>query len=352
MRTRIYRTVWGLLLTNSFLFPSCLSHNGGANYIAEPEDYLSITDTVSVIPSQCTLLSIQPHNMFIIDNYLVVANESKDFAFNVFPLPLTGEGFTAVHFGKGPGELIDPDYLSIAVDENRFMIADKDDYYKSFSISDNGISPIGQTRLYNKDIQNGIFKLGSKILNNNDDRVNHYYEYVVLNPDGSKDYLGEVPEWDKEITMEMNSFYYWNYRVVHPDGKRFAEFFWRFRKVRILDDRGHALSETSINYPTPSGRVPDSEGIYSAYGGIPCASKTRIVQFAENTFLRKTNGDISPRTLSEYQVWDWEGHLLKRFIIKEHLELFTVDFKSGIFYGIDPNRENIVFTANIRNLLE
>lgn len=352
MRTKTYRIFLGILFVNIIIFTSCLSHNGDSKYIAEPEDYLSITDTVSVTPNQCTLLSIQPHNMFVIDNYLVVAKESRDFAFNVFPLPFTGEGFSSVHFGKGPGELIDPDYLSITFDDNRFMIADKDDYYKSYSISDNGIIPIGQTRLYNKDIQNGIFKFGGKILNNNDDRVNHYSEYVVLNTDGSKEYLGDVPEWDEEITMEMNSFYYWNYRVIHPEGKKLAEFFWRFRKVRILDDKGHVLSETSINYPTPADRVPDSEGIYSAYGGIPCASKTRIVQFAENAFLRKSSGNISPRTISEYQVWDWEGHLLKRFIIKEHLELFTVDFTSGTFYGIDPNRENIVFTANICDFLK
>ena len=320
--------------------------------IPEPTDYLSITDTLEIAAVSVDLPSLKPKNLFLSGNNLVVVNQSNQKIFNVFPLPLNGDCFSAVNYGRGPEEIIAPDYLSIKAVRNEIIVADEDDYLKRYSIKDKEIIFVGKERLFKKGHQPGLFQLGDKYIEYNDNRESANYEYRILNPDGNKEFIGEVPVWDNDIVPQKSALYYSNLRVVHPDGKRFAEFFWRFRKVRILDKDGNVLTETSVNYPTSSDLVPDSEGAYITYGGIPCASESRIVQFAQNEFIFNAKGEISPRTISEYQVWDWEGHLLKRFIIKEHLELFTVDFTSGTFYGIDPNRENIVFTANICDFLK
>ena len=341
-----------LLLTITVCLAYCSRRTEGTSYVPEPDDYPSITDTLTAVKVECNLHALRPRNLLISNDHLVVVDQSDNNVFNVFPLPFTGEGFSAVHYGKGPEEIIDPDYISIKDYGDGIIVADKDDYLKTFCINGQSVRLVNKERLYRDGFQPGLFKLGNKILEYNDNREVNNSEYHVLTSDGKQEYIGAVPEWDDGITTKKSGLYYTNLRAIHPNGKLFAEFFWRFRKVRILDDNGNVLSETAINYPSSSDRIPDSEGVYITYGSIPCASKTRILQLAQNEFVFKKSENIIPRTLSEFQIWDWEGHLLKRFIIKEHLELFTVDFKSGIFYGIDPNRENIVFTANIRNLLE
>ena len=347
-----YRTL-SLITTIIVCLASCSRNAGGTKYVHEPNDYLSITDTVTATKVVCNLSALRPRNLLISNNHLVVVDQSKNNVFNVYPLPLTGEGFSTIHYGKGPEEIIDPDYIGIKDYGSGIIVADKDNYLKTFSITGQSVHLIDKERLFREaGFQPGLFKLGNKILEYNDKREVNNYEYHVLSSDGNEEYIGAVPEWDDGITTKKSGLYYTNLRAIHPNGKLFAEFFWRFRRVRILDDKGNVLSETAINYPSSSNLIPDSEGVYITYGGIPCASKTRIVQLAQNEFVYKKTGDISPRTISEFQIWDWEGHMLRRFIIKERLDLFTVDFKTGTFYGIDPAKEDVIFKADISNLLK
>ena len=161
--------------------------------VPEPKNYLAITDTVALVQKPLNLPSLMPMAMIVAQGHLVVANRNA-IIFNAYPLPITGSGISGVHSGRGPGELIAYDLMSFAGDDSGFYVADLDNYYKKFTISGGIISQTAKERFYNNnDPLNGMIKIKGKFLNcNYNGRKEHPYEFVVLNPDGSKDYIGKA----------------------------------------------------------------------------------------------------------------------------------------------------------------
>lgn len=348
-------------LNRIFLFGICIclywgcEQNDKAYYVPEPEDYLSITDTIGFTPHHIKTPSLLPVRMIVVNNHLVIAQAKDKYSFCIQELPLGGDSFLGVLRGRGPAELIEPDFKSLAPDGEGFIIADVDNLMKRYIIRDSEVVMEDKQRFFDTNVLNGVIKVGSTLLNVNiDERESHPYEFVALKADGSKEYIGEIPDWDIDTSQEgeISFITYANMHIARPHGDRIAEFYSFFRKVRILDEKGRILSETSINYPTPSSRVPPSEGIYCTYGIPPCASDLRIVALAENSF--RAGGPVNPQgnNYSEFQIWDWNGHLLHRVIIKKKIDVFTVDFSSGTLYGMDQSLEDVVFTSAISGFLD
>ena len=337
---------------------SCYSNKGG-KLVPEPNNYKAITDTVAVMSHTVSLSSLSPMRMFVAKNHLVVANNVKTgHVFNIYPLPLGDSAFSAICMGRGPGELVRPDFKSMVEVKDGFMVADADNLVKYFKIESNKVRQSGSERLFEPGPLNGIIRLGSAYVNFNfDDRSLNPYEFVVLKPDGTRGYISEIPNWDKNVrgtsVDAINT--YPNMHVSRPKGDRLAEFYSFFRRVRILDTEGNVLSETSINYPTSSDRVPfdKDKGFYCTYGLTPCASDTRIVAMAENNYRLVNPDSIAPlQKFSEFQIWDWEGHLLKRLITNTIINQFTVDFKTGILYGINRSEDNNIYSVEIKDYLK
>lgn len=320
--------------------------------VPEPKNYLAITDTVALVQKPLNLPSLMPMAMIVAQGHLVVANRNA-IIFNAYPLPITGSGISGVHSGRGPGELIAYDLMSFAGDDSGFYVADLDNYYKKFTISGGIISQTAKERFYNNnDPLNGMIKIKGKFLNcNYNGRKEHPYEFVVLNPDGSKDYIGKVPDWNKSISDgDVTSIIeYMNCHIAQPGGNRIAVFYCNYRKVRIMNLKGQLLSETSINYPTNSSKIPDPKGTYRMYGSA-CASNTRMVVRVYNSVLSQ-GGSLSDRKSTEFQIWDWEGHLLKRMIVKGKIDVFTVDYNTNTFYGLDRDEDSLLYMADISKLL-
>lgn len=321
--------------------------------ISEPDDYISITDTITTVSKHCDLCFMSPMRAIVADNHLIIANRQTERIFTVFALPLDGSGFEAIHFGRGPEELIDPDFMSMVPDDQGFLVADADDYMKAFSISDGGISLTRKERMFTETLLNGVIKINGSFLNYNiNNRERQPYEYSISRANGSKGFVSPSPRWDESIDESsfQGAFMYANCHVAQPHGDKIAEFYTRFRKVRIIDSSGHLLTETSVNYPNSAERIhdlPDGSGGYYQTYGMVVASEYRIVAQAINAMRTGTTESVS-----EFQVWDWYGHILQRLIIKEPINNFAVDFKSGLLYGICPDIIDAVYIADIHNYLQ
>ena len=348
MRNLLYLIVGASLL----LCCECC-RNDKNYYVREPEDYLAITDTVHYEVHKVATPTLLPARMIVTNNHLVIGQNKTELSFCIHELPLGGRSFEAVPRGRGPLELIEPDFKSLMPEKEGFIIADADYLLKYYTISGEDVLLKDKWRFFDSNILNGVIKVGETILNVNiDERDSQPFEFVAMKPDGTKYYLGRIPEWDEEVSNDdAGSFMtYANMHIARPSGGRFAEFYSFWRKVRILDERGNILSETSINYPTSSSRVPPSQGIYCTYGVTPCASDSFIVALAENSFRGKSVPSQQP-DFSEFQVWDWDGHLLHRVILKKKMSVFTVDFDSGRLYAMDQENEDAVYSADMSKFL-
>lgn len=342
-----------LFLLTSLVIISCRD-NTKQVFVAEPTDYVALTDTVDVEARACELSSPLPIKLSVVDNHLIVANLKSEYVFNVYELPLGGDEFQAVHLGRGPNELISPDFNSIVSEGESLIVADKDNYFKKYSFVDGGSRLVSKERFYNNgDPLNGVIKVGKGCLNvNYGERQEHPFEFVIVNEDGGREYIGPIPDWDDNLGEGdlAGLFVYQSTHVARPGRDEIAEFYNRYRKVRIMDYKGVVLCESEINYPTKADKIPDSEGYYYTYGEA-CASGERIVVKAINSFLGKTSVENDQEAFSEFQIWDWRCHLLKRIITRCQLDVFTVDFNTGVLYGVDRSKDKTIFTVDLSTYL-
>ncbi|MBR6414668.1 MAG: hypothetical protein IKS22_01000 [Bacteroidales bacterium] len=324
---------------------------------AEP-DYPSITDTVKMASVNTDAEFLKPTRLFIANNHLVMMHSGMDHMFNAYKLPLTGEAVQGVSNGRGPTELISPDPNSIIQEKDGFTIVDSDYRIKKITISDSDVSLSGGEEIFLSKgviVQNGITKVGDSYLypNTTDfSEENHSKQYIIVTKDGDQSFLSEYPQWgssrgDNMPMMEM--IHYATRRIGHPDGKKFAEFYGRYRVMRIIGIDGEILSETYVNYPTPWDNY--SPGlVYIAFSGFPVTDGKLIAIRMENTNL---SADTIPekKDYCEVQIWDWKGNLKKRLILVPNMDFITLDFKSGIIYGAEMDNENTLFYADVSKQL-
>jgi len=317
-------------------------------------DYPTITDTVKMASVNTEAEFLKPTRLFIANDHLVMMHSGMDYMFNAYKLPLTGEAVQGVSNGRGPTELISPDSHSILQEEGGFSIVDSDYRLKKITISDNGVTLSGSEMIFLSQgviVQNGITKVGdSYVFPNMSDfsEENHSKQYIIASKDGEKSFLGEYPQWGSsrgENMPMMELFNYATLRIGHPDGKKFAEFYGRYRVMRIIGIDGEVISETRVNYPTPWD-LHSPDFVYSTFSGDPVTDGKLIAIKMSNT---KVGTDIVPeeKGYTEVQIWDWKGKLKKRLILVPKMDLVTLDFKKGVIYGAEMDNENTLFYADV-----
>ncbi|MCR5463126.1 MAG: hypothetical protein K6F06_01115 [Bacteroidales bacterium] len=338
----------------SVLLCSCSGSKSRADG-SEP-DYPSITDTVRLNRLSVSDEFLKPTRLFVAQNHLVVAHTGMDHVFNAYSLPLTGDVVTGVTSGRGPKELIAPDMGSVIDGKDGFRIVDSDFRIKKIAITDEAVSVVSDAMLFMNDakviVQNGMtYSGGYYIFPNMSDLSEGHKQYVRVDKEGNKSLIGDYPEWGKsrgENEPFLEFINYANARIGHPGGKKFAEFYARYRRMRILDNDGNVLSEAQVNYPTPADM--HAQGLtYRTYAGYPETDGKYISMALENRDVSRL--DSPAPDYSEVQIWNWDGELLKRLILVPRMSFTTVDFKKGMIFGIDSNEESSLFYADISDCL-
>lgn len=349
-----YHVVDVITVILSVLLCSCSGSKSRADG-SEP-DYPSITDTVRLNRLSVNDEFLKPTRLFVAQNHLVVAHTGMDHIFNAYSLPLTGEVVTGVSSGRGPKELIAPDMGSVIDGKDGFRIVDSDFRIKKIAITDEAVSVVSDAMLFMNDakviVQNGMtYSGGYYIFPNMSDLSEGHKQYVRVDKEGNKSLIGDYPEWGKsrgENEPFLEFINYANARIGHPGGKKFAEFYARYRRMRILDNDGNVLSEAQVNYPTPADM--HAQGLtYRTYAGYPETDGKYISMALENRDVSRL--DSPAPDYSEVQIWNWDGELLKRLILVPRMSFTTVDFKKGMIFGIDSNEESSLFYADISDCL-
>lgn len=337
----------------SILFATLCSCSGSGSKSAGSEpDYPSITDTVRLNRLSVNDEFLKPTRLFVAQNHLVVAHTGMDHIFNAYSLPLTGEVVTGVSSGRGPKELIAPDMGSVVDEKGCFRIVDSDFRIKKIAITDEDVSIIDSEMLFLNDasviVQNGMtYSGGYYIFPNWSDFSEGHKQYVRVDKEGNKTPIGDYPKWGSsrgENEPFQDFINYANIRIGHPGDKKFAEFYARYRRMRILDIDGNVLSEAQVNYPGPADIY--APGLtYRTYSGFPETNGKIISVLLANHDVTRT--DAPDPDYSEVQIWDWNGNILKRLILVPRMSFTTVDFKGKMIYGVDSNDESSLFFADI-----
>lgn len=113
-------------------------------------------------------------------------------------------------------------------------------------------------------------------------------------------------------------------------------FYCKFPYVRMFDFEGHVVFESCVGEAIihPSAYLEKKENYY-----ISCAYTDALIVAK----YRPAEGDSDT---SYFQVWDWEGHLLSLFEIKDRINLFTLSPDGKTLYAVKSDNDHL-FWCNL-----
>ncbi len=338
-----------LLIASVCVVVGCHNRKEGCITSVGPEEALMVTDTITVQCVRSNLPVLMPVRLFTTKKHLVLYQTQVERLFQIYDLPLTGKCFSAGMIGRGPDEFISPDSRSMVGKQSGFCLADKD-AYKSVSIVDSALKVESKEPLFTDGAPlNGVIKIGDKYLNLDVNAMipgqmpEGIKQFQVIGTEGVENRICDLPDWDEN---NSNIVRYVSHVVANPDKKLFAAFYCGFRKIRYYSITGDLIKEVSADFPDQS--VHTESLFYETYTS-PVASEDRIAVRCGN--YARTGQDIAPDS-TEYQIWDWDGHLIHRLIVPMRLGAYTVDFSNGILYATSEDSEDEIFYSDISEYLK
>ena len=272
-----------------------------------------------------------PRAMLIVEDKLVVYKEKEEYLFDVFSLSDYTYLFSSGIRGQGPDDFLQLDTRSFQVYENEFKVMDAGNKYKTISFEDNRlVVKQSETITGFGRASNGFYPLADSI-------------YLTLSYDGeAKEYVlydkqkssltqkGDYPQWIKLDTDDRFQlfFTYLTSCVVHPDGKKFAAFYGRFKRWRIYDRYAVLLHDVDVRVPPYTKDLADEPEYYI---GQPQAVGNYIFTLCSN--FKKSQPD-APRTC-ELHIWDWSGNPIACYSFDRKISLFVVSEKLNKIFALD-----------------
>lgn len=285
-----------------------------------------------------------PRYMGISGDYLFVYKEREENLFSLFSLPDLEHLATVGQRGKGPHDFNLLDTRSFQITPDGFHVIDANlNARKEVEIDRESLKVKSSKQIFGQGLaSNGFYPMGKG-------------RYVTFTqPDSDKEYVLydestgdfslvdiEYPHW-QDIPKEIPAFMtYARTCVPHPDGKRFAAFYSRFKRWRLFDASLNLISEVDVRivpYEADAALEVAEQPIY--YIGQPYATDEYI-------YVLCSNKNTSKDGRSELQVWDWEGNAVACYTFDRRLSLMAICEKYGKIYAIDNQVEDQMFVYDL-----
>lgn len=271
---------------------------------------------ISVKPSL-----VNPQQMFVAADRLVVYQRNADFPLVVYPFPFTGEGYYDCTAGRANGEFMRPDDRSFIYDCDGFSYYEQGGVKKRFELDGEGhfyCTHIEQVDLFGEPL-NGLKELSSGLLNVS---LNADYEFVIVKPDGTKKFICKYPDLDiGEDEFKPMRFY--KTVTVHPGRNKFACFYGFAPLFRIVSSDGEIDKEITFAIDGIM-KEPYKRPLFF-WGGVCSDDKFILAKVADTDFV----------------LLDWEGKVLKWLRADTAVSLFTYDFSADRLYACNMNDEGV-----------
>jgi hypothetical protein len=160
---------------------------------------------------------------------------------------------------------------------------------------------------------------------------------------------GDYPQWATINVDEPGQMFFTYIKTcaVHPNGKKFASFYGRFKRLRIYDHSANLLHDIDVQTePYPTNIEEDLSNQPEYYIGQPQAIGNYIYALCSNS---KRSQPDAPNAC-ELQVWDWQGNPIACYHLDQNVSLIAISEKYHKMYALDRSIEDQVFIYDIPEL--
>lgn len=286
-----------------------------------------------------------PRYMGILDNYLFVYKERERNLFTLFHLNDGTYIQDGGMRGQGPNEFNLLDTRSFNTEADCFSVLEVgSNQLKTVKYDGSELTTVHSKTIFEQGISNNGFYLLADSMYLTLGRLGENNEYCLLNGrTGELIEKGEYPQWTN-ISRKADTpplfVTYLKTCVVHPDKKKFAAFYGRFKRIRIYDSNINLLQDIDVKvspYFTKFEEQVQNQPIY--YIGQPFATEHHIYALCVNS-----NTGIEQY---ELQIWDWDGHPVGCYQFDRKLSMMAVSLKYKKIYALDSNIENELYIYDL-----
>ncbi len=271
-----------------------------------------------------------PVAMVVSGSALIMPTRKTSKAFQVVPLPLSGETFLAGDMGRGPMDFQYVDPRGVKAFEKGFLVHDMGGY-KRCHLEGKSIVVDSNDKTWAGEATNGFAEIKSGYIDIAPQSSGH--EFVLYTKAAKVDkYISKMPDFGND-TDEEPLFLYMKQWAVKPDGKYIAAFYGHFDRMKIMDISGKIVAEKTTDFGCTASASDDiSRRCYNWVSSVTDKYIPALHRNAEN---------------SEIQVWDWSGNLLKRFIIPDKTaSFFAVDWPNNKLYYVKYDETDAIYEAD------
>lgn len=268
----------------------------------------SNTDSLCLIQINTEPLSGTVLGIFCTEDYLVFSLQNPEFCFAALPLSFDRTPFYFGRIGRGPGEMIHPDFKSIQTSVgNSFSVFDSG-RFKTVSLADGeAVVTISEEELGISGPFNGMQRFGDGHIDIdiNMQEGSSDYEFVRYDADGEiSTFLSKYPNWAGE--SENKLFCYIKNFVTSDDGRFLASFYGHFPCARFIDETNNRIHTVRLDLPQESGDVL-SRRCYVGRPFVDGDSVSALYQTEKN---------------SEVHKWTWDGSFISRTVLSQRVSFF------------------------------
>lgn len=292
-----------------------------------------------------------PRSMFIVDNKLFIYREKEDKLFHIFNLPNLDYVCDVGNRGQGPDDFGHLDTRSFHVYKNRFNVLEAtSNILKTVVFENDHLSVIHSEKMFQSKVSNNGFYLLADSVYLTFGSLIDTQEYCLFDKNTGKAVnIGDYPQWTLRNVDQPHEVFitYLKSCVVHPNGKKFAAFYGRFKRLRIYDDSVNLLHEVDVKiepYSVDIEKDIREQTVY--YIGQPHATSNYIYALCSNS-----NGNVSSATNDcELHIWDWEGNPVGCYKFDRKVSLMALSEAHNKIFALNNSVDNEIYIYDIPKL--
>ena len=320
---------------------SCSQETDTERVVTEFEDEGTLIAREHAIPVPILL----PRYIGISGDYLYVYKEREQNTFVLFRLSDLSYLMETGPKGQGPHDFNLVDTRSFTRTRDGFKVIEGGSgHLKDVLITEQGLRVRKSQRIFPKGVpSNGFYPLKDSLYLSLG-MIDGKNEFAMIDTkSGDFTPVGAYPDWEGIMQSDefMPFIVFLKRCAVHPDKKKFAAFYSRFKRFRIYDTDVNLLHDINVRTKPCSTFFyddPDKWPVY--YLGEPYATQNLIFSLCSN-YKTEKEGD------SELHIWDWEGNPIACYSLGHSISVMTIDEQRGRVIAMHVDQDSILYVYDL-----
>ena len=206
---------------------------------------------------------------------------------------------------------------------------------------------------------NNAFLANDNMIFTTDMFTKKHFVYIDLETGEQGDTI-DFPDFHPEIPYTAYHHLYTSRTSPSLDKGRFVLAYGRFPVLRVYDLKKGSYTQINVKpenkqktdiQADAQGKSIQGIGLFTYYENIVVSEKFIYAKYQEGSFERKVNGEYESlnHTGAEIHVFDWNGNPVKKLLLPDWVNPYTITQNDEFIYFFHPENENYLYRKSMKD---